>query len=204
METHKEIAGLFMSTYDTLYNEPHLFGEPYPEFVAFIEQWTTRGDALDLGCGQGRDALMLAAHGFNVTAIDTSATGVEQMLAEANARGLTVNGIVADFYAADIDVSGDKYDLIVLDAMLHFEKADRERELGLLRKAADQLRPGGLLCLFIHKSAHKEGMAKELIADRYPDWPILVDRYIDYVYEEKASDFRTQMQFNMFFVQRPK
>lgn len=190
-----------MSTYDQHYQESHLFGDPYPEFVAFIQQWPTRGDALDLGCGQGRDALMLAGLGFQVTAIDASHVGVEQMLAEAKARGLTINGLVADFYTTGIE---GNYDLIVLDAMLHFEEADREQELGLLQQAAEHLNPGGLLCLFIHKSAHKERTAKKLIADRYPDWPVLVDRYIDYLYEEKASDFRTEMQFNMFFVQRPK
>lgn len=189
-----------MSTYDEFYQESHLFGDPYSEFVAFIQQWPSRGDALDLGCGQGRDALLLAESGFNVTAIDASQVGVEQMLAEATARGLTVNGIVADFYATGI---AGNYDLIVLDAMLHFEEADREQELGLLQQAADHLNPGGLLCLFIHKSDYKERMAKELIADHHPEWPVLVDRYIDYVYEEKASDFRAEMQFNMFFVQRP-
>ena len=101
-----------MATYDRHYRQEHLFGEPYPEFVAFIRDWPGRGRALDLGCGQGRDALMLAAAGFQVTAIDISELGIAQMQAEARERGLQVEGIVADFHTTPIE--GD-YDLIGLD-----------------------------------------------------------------------------------------
>jgi SAM-dependent methyltransferase len=38
----------------------------------------TPGRALDVGCGEGADALWLADHGWEVTAVDLSATGVER------------------------------------------------------------------------------------------------------------------------------
>lgn len=187
-----------MATYDKHYQEAHLFGDPYPEFVTFIKQWPHRGDALDLGCGQGRDALFLAAAGFRVTAVDISQLGVSQMMAEAAQRGLTVNGVVADFYASPPDRN---FDLILFNAIFHFEKQDRQKEVNLLAQAASQLNPDGLLCLFIHKSERKEAIAKDFFRDTYPDWRVVVDRYIDYTYEEKSSNFKTQMEFNMFIVQ---
>ncbi|MGI5270403.1 SAM-dependent methyltransferase [Nonomuraea sp. CA-218870] len=46
------------------------------------------GDALDLGCGDGGDALWLAGRGWRVTAADLSAVAVERLTALARARGL--------------------------------------------------------------------------------------------------------------------
>lgn len=63
-----------MSDYDKQYQtETELFGAAYPEFEKFVqENKHSNGSALDLGCGQGRDALMLARHGYWVTAVDNS------------------------------------------------------------------------------------------------------------------------------------
>jgi 2-polyprenyl-3-methyl-5-hydroxy-6-metoxy-1,4-benzoquinol methylase len=187
-----------MSTYDTHYREEHLFGEPYREFVDFITTWPQRGEALDLGCGQGRDALFLASAGFRVTAIDVSQVGVTQMLAEAQQRGIDVNGIVADFYAVGIERN---YDLILFNSILHFEKPDRDKELRLLTNAASHVKPNGLLCIFVHKSKYKETIIKQFFEAHYPFWEVIADRYIDYTYEEKSSDFKSYMQFYMYIVQ---
>ncbi|WP_217370094.1 class I SAM-dependent methyltransferase [Nonomuraea antri] len=45
------------------------------------------GDALDLGCGAGGDALWLAGRGWRVTAADLSAVAVERLAALARTRG---------------------------------------------------------------------------------------------------------------------
>lgn len=110
-----------MSSYDKHYQQEHLFGRPYPEFVAFMRDWEHKGSVLDVGCGQGRDALFLAKLGYDVTGIDASQLGISQMLAAAKARHLTLNGIVADFY--DFDFS-QTYDVVVLNSILHFHKKD--------------------------------------------------------------------------------
>lgn len=46
------------------------------------------GDALDLGCGTGGDALWLAGQGWQVTAVDISAVAVERLAALARSHGL--------------------------------------------------------------------------------------------------------------------
>ncbi|MEM7802523.1 MAG: class I SAM-dependent methyltransferase [Chloroflexota bacterium] len=189
-----------MSTYDNHYQESNLFGDPYPEFVQFIEAWPERGSALDFGCGQGRDALFLAEAGYEVTGLDLSSVGIEQMMAEAEQRGLTIRGIASDFYTWEFDQT---YDLILFNSIFHFEKNDRENEISLLKTACKHLNPDGLLSLFIHKSVKKEKIVKDVIG-QYPSetWQVVVDEYINYTYTEKKSNFKTDMQYNMYIVQR--
>ncbi|MEZ4638225.1 MAG: class I SAM-dependent methyltransferase [Caldilineaceae bacterium] len=142
-----------MSSYDNQYNlEESLFGEPYPEFVALIDSIDHKGDALDLGCGQGRDALMLAQQGYSVTGVDASEVGIRQMVERASALGLSVTGVVGDFHAFDFP---QQYDLAVLDSILHFAE-DKEKEIDLLDRVLAHTRKDGYVCIFIHKDAAKE------------------------------------------------
>lgn len=190
-----------MSNYDQQYTlETELFGEPYPEFEAFVRLLNGQGKtALDMGCGQGRDALMLARHGYNVTGVDASAVGIQQMEERAKRAGLAVKGLVASFYDFVPDTT---YDAIVLDSILHFEKADRERERALLDRLLGYLNPQGYLFIFVHKSGRKEAELHEWL-QRNGDYVTLVqDGYLAYVYEEKQIDFRSTFQMYMFVVQR--
>ena len=49
-----------------------------------------KGNALDIACGSGRHSLLLAAHGWTVTAVDYSRAGLERLHSEAQARSLAV------------------------------------------------------------------------------------------------------------------
>jgi cyclopropane fatty-acyl-phospholipid synthase-like methyltransferase len=169
-----------MSNYDKQYEaEKYLFGSPYQEFEAFIQEHRAEdGTALDLGCGQGRDALMLAAHGYTVTGVDASQVGVSQMLARAKAQSLPVHGVVEDFYAYEFT---QRFDAIVLDSILHFEKADREKELALLDKVSAHLNEGGYLCIFVHKSPQKEKALHTWLDGVNPDLVMAKNGYIEYV-----------------------
>ncbi|MFT6074064.1 MAG: 2-polyprenyl-3-methyl-5-hydroxy-6-metoxy-1,4-benzoquinol methylase [Yoonia sp.] len=63
--------------YDTLYaTMPNALGEPTTVFAEFFDTYehaNTR--VLDVGCGQGRDALLTARHGHNVVGVDLSPSG---------------------------------------------------------------------------------------------------------------------------------
>ena len=63
--------------------------EPHPAVVAILPELHARGArrVLDLGCGVGRHALLLA-HGFDVEAIDGSLAGLAVVRETAAARGL--------------------------------------------------------------------------------------------------------------------
>ncbi len=60
--------------------------------------------ALDLGCGVGRHALMLAGLGFETHALDGSAVGIAHMQGEAAERGLAISareGMMTELPYAD-------------------------------------------------------------------------------------------------------
>ncbi len=187
-----------MSSYDQQYKEENLFGAPYSEFVDFMETWQPKGRVLDIGCGQGRDSLFLVEQGYNVTGIDASEVGISQMLEYASSKNLNIKGIVADFYAYEFT---ETYDVIVLDSILHFAKADLQKELKLLERLCSSLAVGGIICLFVHKSKAKEKQLKGFFAERFPAWCCLKDSYIDYTYFEKASNFKASFQYHMYFMQ---
>jgi cyclopropane fatty-acyl-phospholipid synthase-like methyltransferase len=190
-----------MTRYDEQYQvEENLFGLPYAEFEAFVKKHARQGGkALDLGCGQGRDALMLAEYGYTVTGVDVSRVGVAQMLERANARGLPVRGVVADFYEYELP---ENFDAIVLDSILHFEKADRTKELALLDTVASHLRENGYLFLFVHQSRKKERALKAWLEGVETGFELVEEGYIDYVYHEKATGFQSAFQFYMLILKR--
>jgi SAM-dependent methyltransferase len=190
-----------MSGYDEQYGaEQNLFGEPCPGFVSFVQAMRVRGSALDLGCGQGRDALMLAARGVRVTGVDESAVGVAQMIESARAQNLDVTGIVGDFFHFEFP---EDYDVIVLDSILHFGQ-HRDKEVGLLDRVFTHTREGGYVFIFIHKSRAKEKGLREYVSAWPDDWQVIEDRYIDYAYEETQTGFRFESQFNMVAMRKRK
>ncbi len=190
-----------MISYNKQYQtEDNLFGEPYPEFEAFVAQHAIAGGtALDLGCGQGRDALMLAKHGYVVTGVDSSKVGINQMLERAAKSELDVRRVVADLYEYKIN---NPFDAIVLDSILHFGKADRQKELALLNTLTNHINENGFLFLFIHKSPSKEKAVKNWFKTVEASFAIANEAYIDYVYEESASGFRSAFQYYMLVLRR--
>ena len=105
--------------------------------VTLLSDWLPRipvGRALDVACGAGRNALLLAEAGFEVDAIDISAVGLQQLEHAARSRGLNVNCIEYDLdqpyaFAAD-------YDLIVVLWYVN---------LALITRLCACLAPGGYL-----------------------------------------------------------
>lgn len=69
------------------------------------------GEALDVACGKGRNAIFLAARGFHVTAIDISPVGLAEGRRQAENDGLLIDWQQADLQTAEL--SPARYDLIV-------------------------------------------------------------------------------------------
>lgn len=134
-----------MTDYEKQYQKSRdVCGPPFREFVVFFERYPkTRAKVLDLGCGQGRDALFIARTGHHVFGVDNSRTGISQMLEEAEGEGLDVCGVVAD--VVEYEPSGD-YDVVILDRVLHMLKDDSER-LVVLEKASAVTKSGGFILI---------------------------------------------------------
>ena len=94
------------------------------------------GDALDVACGRGRNALWLAGRGLRTRALDRDAAAVEFLGREAARRRAPVVAEVANLESDGVAFGADAYDVIVVVHYLH-------RPLFPALKAA--LRPGGLL-----------------------------------------------------------
>jgi 2-polyprenyl-3-methyl-5-hydroxy-6-metoxy-1,4-benzoquinol methylase len=99
------------------------------------------GRGLDLGAGEGRTALWLAEHGWQVTAVDFSDVALERGRQRANAVGVggAVEWVCADL--VDFDPGAGPYDLVLL-MFIHLPPADRR---ALLRRAAAALNAGGIM-----------------------------------------------------------
>ena len=116
------------------------------EFVERALAGLAAGEALDLACGEGRNALWLAGLGWRVTALDFSAVAVERGRRLAEESGVSVTWSVADVLTAPLpDV-----DLVVL-AYLHLPADQRRR---VVRRAWDALRPGGTFFLVAHDASN--------------------------------------------------
>ncbi|OLT33639.1 methyltransferase [Actinomadura sp. CNU-125] len=108
----------------------------------------TPGDVLDLGCGDGGDALWLAGRGWRVTAVDISAVAVERLTALARAQGLGDRVTAARHDLGEAFPQGE-YDLICAHYLHTPFDLDRA---AVLRAAAHSLRPGGRLLVVDHGS----------------------------------------------------
>ena len=77
---------------------------------------------LDLGCGQGRNALFLVQHGFDVTAVDQNELSLEILQSIVEQEDLELPVGLYDINSASI---GQTYDFIVSTVVLMFLQADR-------------------------------------------------------------------------------
>lgn len=105
----------------------------------------TPGRALDVGAGEGGDAVWLAERGWQVTANDISARALDRVQAEAQRRGLTIETSHADVNAlAPFD--GATFDLVTA----HYASIPRTPDRRAVRNLLDAVAPGGVLLVVSH------------------------------------------------------
>lgn len=107
------------------------------------------GAALDLGCGEGADAVWLAEQGWRVVATDVSATALQRAAKAAAARGVEDR---IDWQRHDLGSSfpQGEFDLVVAAYLLSPVALSRA---AILRSAASAVRPGGCLVILGHRTA---------------------------------------------------
>jgi SAM-dependent methyltransferase len=138
-------------------------GKPNPQLVR--EAGGLRpGKALDLGCGEGADAIWLAQQGWTVTAVDVSAVALERAHSHEKAA-LARESVHAGEGAIASRITWQQADLeqwqpegsfdLVTSQFLHSQELAWQ---GPLRTAASAVKPGGTLLIVGHHP------------DRLPPW----------------------------------
>ena len=120
--------------------EPNIFLPPLIEGVA-------PGSALDVACGEGRNAIWLAQQGWDVTAFDFSAVGIDK--AREHAGDTHLEWIIAD--ATSFEPT-KKFDLVVI-FYLHLPTVPFTQSF---THAVDALAPGGTLFAVGHALSNIE------------------------------------------------
>ncbi|NYF54418.1 FAD-dependent oxidoreductase [Micromonospora purpureochromogenes] len=120
-------------------------GRANPHLVDVVDPLPA-GTALDLGCGEGADAIWLAGRGWRVTAVDVSTTALDRAAAEAATAGVAAR---IDFQRHDLTRTFPEgvFDLVsaqFLQSPLEFPRAE------VLRAAARAVAPGGRLLIVEH------------------------------------------------------
>lgn len=115
------------------------------------------GRALDLGCGEGADAMWLAERGWQVVAVDVSATALQRATADAQQRNLLQR---IDFQQHDLSESFPEGSFDLVSAHYLHSPVRLERD-AVMRRAMESLAPGGVLLIVDHAavppwSAHQD------------------------------------------------
>jgi SAM-dependent methyltransferase len=139
-------------------------GQPNPQLVTEVAGLTP-GTALDAGCGEGADALWLAARGWQVTAVDISTVAVERGAAHARAIGMDVAQRIT-WLQADLTnwiPAAASYDLVSAQ-FLHLPREPRE---ALFRRLAAAVASGGSLLIVGHHPSDLQTIPRPLSPDRF-------------------------------------
>jgi len=119
-----------------------VYGEAPNEFlVAMAPRLPVSGAAVDIGAGEGRNALFLASLGLDVLAVDQSDVGLRKASTLAQQRGLKLRTRAADL--SDFTCPPGSLSL-VSSIFVHLPRALRET---VHARVLDWLRPGGMLVL---------------------------------------------------------
>jgi 2-polyprenyl-3-methyl-5-hydroxy-6-metoxy-1,4-benzoquinol methylase len=118
--------------------------EPNRFLVEELGDVVASGRTLDLACGEGRNAIWLAARGFAVTAVDFSAVAIERARSRAAERGVHVDWVCDDVTRFEPPVAAFQWVVILY---LQIPGVERSRALA---HAASALAPGGRLLMVGH------------------------------------------------------
>jgi SAM-dependent methyltransferase len=139
------IEGMGSEFWDATYAERQTIwsGQPNAQLLAEVTDLSP-GSALDVGCGEGADAVWLAQCGWDVTAVDISPLALDRARAHAADAGVSVTFEVRDLISAP--PSPASYDLV---SAQFFQLADPERSI-FMRGLGDAVKPGGQLLIVGH------------------------------------------------------
>ncbi len=151
----------------------------FNKFLAETVKGKQPGKALDIGMGQGRNALFLAALGWEVTGFDISEVAVRQARETAQKRGLKLEASVGD--VDKFDYGKQRWDLVV--GMYMHQYVTRNA-----KKIVDSLKPGGILVIeAIHRDINRDNLQGERYGHYSNELPKVFGRLRVLYYEDTVA-----------------
>jgi len=140
--------------WDSIYKKNIAPIEP-SSFCSFVEPQLNKNDKLlEIGCGNGRDAVYFSANGINVTAIDRSKVAISEC--KKNYAGIPINFFTGSL--GDVkEINNDKFNVIYSRFVLH--AMSKSEEITVLTKSFDLLNNKGQI--YIECRSIKDPLARK-------------------------------------------
>jgi len=131
-------------------------GRPNGRLVAEVTRLSP-GTALDVGCGEGADAIWLAQQGWTVTAIDVSDVAVQRAREAAERLGVAVEWMAGDALGTPFAAGSSDF------LSLQYPALPRAAGDEAMRRLLAAVRPGGVLLAVYHDldDEHREHMKSQ-------------------------------------------
>lgn len=192
------------------YQKKYRLSAVHSEVIEIIDHIQS-GDALDLGCGQGRNALFLQQQGFNTTAFDANSDAIDRLNQIIEAEQLTnIKTYTADANQANIDQT---YDLIISTVVLMF--LDQKRQPAIIDNLKNQTKTGGynlIVCALDspdypcsqHQLPFNAPLQPGQLKNHYADWNIKkYNENIGHLHRTDAQGNPIALRFATLIAQKP-
>ena len=148
-------------------------GNPNQRLVEQVSHLTP-GTALDVGCGEGGDAIWLAAQGWRVTAMDVSPVALARGAEEAAKAGPEIANRITWKHVDMLtwDLASEQFDLVSAH-YIHLPSQQREVFHTRLGSA---VRPGGTLLIVGH---HPSDLEKGIRRPNFPDLMFTAEQIVE-------------------------
>ena len=137
-------------------------GRPARELISILDEGLVQPCvAIELGCGTGANAVLLARRGFELTAIDCSPTAVERARTRAQQCRALLHFVLDDLY--QFAQSSGSFDFVFDAGFYHYARLDDlPRYLDVLWRIT---RPGSIYLTLAGRAGEEDGAAEPQVTD---------------------------------------
>ncbi|MCL2079762.1 MAG: methyltransferase domain-containing protein [Oscillospiraceae bacterium] len=160
---------------------------------------------IDIGCGEGKDAVFLARCGYDVSAFDLSSSGVEKVKRLAEKAKVSVNVFKADILEYRLNCH---YDILFSSGVLHYIKPELYAEIIGNYKTHTNENGLNIFNVFVEKPFIAPAPEKEeaqlwysgQLLTYYRDW--LIEDFTEVIFECDSSGISHQHAMNVMYARK--